>query len=261
MKSLRTLLCLLAGLAAFALPARTVYITRHGQVDGKNRISKQVRDVPLTQLGEKQALALAEYLIQKCRFNGRIYVSPFYRTIQTGTFTANLLKSKVILEPGIQEIAPGPKPGYSMDMQTIEKYFPGQTVPGKRFSDTWRLFDENAAKRTVRIQKALKEILAEEKGDILLVGHGGVIGPLINYLNAKKASPAVKHITGKGWNCSLYIFELDEKDQVKGGRYTTEFMEDKDITNNFRAPKILRPDDPRYAKTDKKKKSKGKQKK
>lgn len=236
----------------FTLSARKVYITRHGQVDPKVRVSQKLRELPLTELGEKQAQALANHLTKKCHFKGKIYVSPFYRTIQTGVFTAELLKTKVILEPGIQEVAAGPRPSYCMSSKVIKEQFPALTVPGKRFQDPWRLFNENGAKRKARVFKALQQILAEEKGDILLVGHGGTIGPMVNFFNRKRLSEKVPPVKGYSWNCALYVFELNEKDQVTGGKYTTEFMADKDLTSNFRAPKIPRPDDPRYETKNKK---------
>ena len=248
----------LAGCVLTALPlsARTVYVTRHGQVDGKTRVSKKVREPALTELGQNQAQALAAYLVEKRKFNGKIYVSPFYRTIQTGVAVGERLKTKVILEPGLQEVAQGPRPSSSMDLVTIRGFFPEMTFPGKRYKDPWRLFAEDGKKRNARVVRALEAILAEEKGDILLVGHGGIIGPLVNVLNKKRISSKVQWTRGHAWNCALYIFELDENNRTVKGSYTTEYMADKDLTSNFRCPKIERPDDPRYErkkKTDTKK--------
>ncbi|MBO4632646.1 MAG: histidine phosphatase family protein, partial [Lentisphaeria bacterium] len=154
---------------------------------------------------------------------------------------------KLILEPGIQEVATFPTPTPpGMSFAKIESYFPGLTVPGKRFVDQWRLCNESHPQRYERVSKALDVILAEEKGDILLVGHGGSVNCLVKALNHKRISPKVKKIDGITWNCSLYIFELDDQNRVTGGRYTTSFMADRDVTNNFRCPKIERPDEPRY---------------
>ena len=236
---------LFAAVIQLPLEARTIYVARHGQVDSKVRVSQTVRDLPLTDLGVKQAKALADFLVREKKFNGKIYVSPFYRTIQTGTYTAKLLNSKVILEPGIQEIAPGKKVSYSMNLKTIDSLFTGLTVPGKRFSDSWRVCAENAPMRNSRVEKAVEAILAEEKGDILLISHGGIIGP-VNRAIMKKNSGKVKRPSGTAWNCALYIFELDEKDNVVKTAYTTQYMDDKELTSNFRTPKIPRPDDPRY---------------
>lgn len=237
---------LFAAVIQLPLEARTIYVTRHGQVNPKIRISQKVRDLALTELGIKQANALAAFLVKEKKFNGKIYVSPFYRTIQTGTCTAKLLNSKVILEPGIQEIAPGKKPSYSMDLKTIETFFPGLIIPGKRFSDTWRVFAENAQMRNSRVEKAVEAILAEEKGDILLVSHGGIIGPVNRTILKRAVSPKAGRVRGTAWNCALYIFELDENDKLVKASYTTQYMDEKELTSNFRTPKIPRPDDPRY---------------
>ena len=244
-----------------AVSARKVYITRHGQVNPKESFRKnKVRELALTGLGVTQAEALAKFLVEKQKFNGKIYVSPFYRTIQTGVTVAELLKTQVILEPGIQEIAPGVRPGKTMDLKTIQAFFPEMTVPGKRYQDPWRLFAEDGKARYNRVEKALNAILAEEKGDVLLVSHGGIVGNLVNVLNKRPASKQVQYTKGISWNCALFIFELDENDKKVKGVFTTEFMEDKNLTSNFRCPKIERPDDSRYERSSNAKQIKKKEK-
>jgi len=231
-------------LTALALQARTVYIIRHGQV-GIN--IKEIKETRLTDLGIKQAQAAADFLVNKLKFDGKIYASPLYRTIETAKPTALLLKKKIILEPGIQEMAPGAKPAPpGMTLAQINGYFPDLTEPGPRFADGWRLCKETNAMRLVRVTKALDAILAEEKGDILLTGHGASVNDLVKALNNKRPSRKVKAVKGTAWNCALFIFELDDKNEVTGGRYTTEYLDDRDVTSNFRCPKIERPDDPQY---------------
>ncbi len=241
------LLLLLVCLLPAVVSARKVYITRHGQVNSKESFRKnKVRELALTELGVNQAGALAKFLVEKYKFNGRIYVSPFFRTIQTGVTVAEQLKSKVILEPGIQEVAKGVRPGKTMDIKMIQEMFPEMTVPGTRYADPWRLFAENDKARYQRVKKALDAILAEEKGDVLLVSHGGIVSILVNILNKRPASKQVEWTHGISWNCALFVFELDENNKKINGVFTTEFMADKDVTSNFRCPKIERPDDPRY---------------
>ena len=99
---------LLAALSVLPLSARTVYVARHAQVGIGIKEIKETRITP--DLGVKQAQALADFLVKKLKFNGEIYASPFYRTTETATYTAALLKKKVILEPGLQEMAPAKKP-------------------------------------------------------------------------------------------------------------------------------------------------------
>ena len=133
-----------------------------------------------------------------------------------------------------------------MNLKQIETYFPGKTVPCKRYAEGWRLCKEDAAKRRVRVAKAVDAILAETKGDVLLVTHGACVGDLMKIFRARSVSKKVKPVKGTAWNCALYIYELDDNNKFTGGRYTTEFMDDKELTSNWRCPKIERPDDPRY---------------
>ena len=226
------------------LMARTVYVTRHGQVGDRKYFDSAVRDIKLTPLGTEQAQLLAKYLTGKLKFNGTIYVSPFYRTVETGVHTAKLLNKKVILEPGIQEIAPQ-RATRVMTLSEIEDRFPGLTIPGKTFTDKWRLSFEDNAARQKRVGDTLNRILSESTGDLLLVGHGGIVGNLVLEFN-KRLAPGVNKIKGVAWNCSLFTFELNEKNEVVKASYTTEYMPDEKVTNNFRKPKIPRPDDPRY---------------
>lgn len=235
---------LLACTILLPLASRTVYVTRHGQVGDRNYFDKAVRDIKLTPLGSEQAELLAKYLTGKLKFNGTIYVSPLYRTIETGVFTAKLINKKVILEPGIQEIAPK-QTIRGMTSAEIEARFPGLTIPGKTFTDKWRLSFEDNDARQKRVGDTLNRILSESTGDLLLVGHGGIVGNLVVEFNNRLA-PGANKIKGIAWNCSLFTFELNDKNEVIRSSYTTEYMPDEKVTNNFRKPKIHRPNDPRY---------------
>ncbi|MBR2345827.1 MAG: histidine phosphatase family protein [Lentisphaeria bacterium] len=237
--------------AALLLPlaARMVYVTRHGQVgDKKDRIiltgGKKASEIKLTALGIEQAKMLADYLVKEKKFNGSIYVSPLYRTIETGTYTAALLNKKVILAPGIQEIARTKTPR-GMTLAEIEKYFAGKFTAPAGFEDNWRLSNEDNKARQNRVNAALDKILAESQGDLLFVSHGGTVGNIVRYFNAKCAKGVAK-TRGTVWNCSLHAFALDDNGKVVKGYYTTEYMPDAKVTSNFRTPKIPRPDDPKY---------------
>jgi len=232
-----------------ALQARTVYVTRHGQVEPKNkslRISSPsgAIDIKLTDLGKEQAKLLGEYLVKEKKFNGTVYVSPFNRTTETGLIVAEMIGKKVLLEPGIQEVARGKKHKV-MTGAEISAIFAGKAIPGSGFTDDWRLGGESNDARHVRVAKAIDRILKETKGDILLVSHGGTCGSIIRAFN-KKLNKGVKPAKGITWNCSLFIYEMDDNDRVTSASYTTEYMPDEKVTSNFRAPKVPKPDDPRY---------------
>ena len=244
MKIKKFLTVILALAAVLPLAARTVYVVRHAQVGIG---IKEISETRITEdLGVTQAKKLADHLVKKLKFNGTIYASPFYRTTETATYTAALLNKKIILEPGLQEMAPYKKPApKGMTLKQIHSYFEDKVVPGKRYKDGWRLCNETLDMRRVRFAKAIDAILADSKDDLLLVTHGAGIGD-INRAMAAKLVGKKKKLRGDGWNCGLYIYELNDKNQLVGYKYTTEFMDDTELTSNFRCPKIERPNDKRY---------------
>ena len=243
-KMILSLFVLLCGAAA--LDARTIYITRHGQVGDRAYYDPVVKENKITEMGKDQANRVAKFIAAK-KFDGNIYVSPFYRTIETGVVIAEHFgKRKVILEPGLQEMAERPA-RKQMGLKEIEERFPGAFVPGSAFTDDWRLGGEDRNARLVRVEKMFERLLKDDKGDIIVVSHGATVNSMVTALN-KRCVDGVKPIKGMAWNCSLFIFELNDKDQVISAVYTTEYMPDEMLTHNFKVTKIPRPDDPRYAK-------------
>ena len=59
--------------------------------------------------------------------------------------------------------------------------------------------------------------------------------------------PKLKMNLLMGMKRLLMIYELDGHDAPVSSRYTMEYLPDEKITNNFRAPKVAKPDDPRYS--------------
>lgn len=234
----------LAVLVFLPLSARKVYVARHAQVGIG---IKEISETRITEdLGVSQAKKLADYMVNKIKFNGTIYASPFYRTTETATYTGALLGKKIILEPGLQEMAPYKKPApKGMTLKQIKSYFGDKVVPGKRYKDGWRLYNETLDMRRIRYAKALDAMLAETEGDLLLITHGAGVADFNRIMRARQVGKK-KKLEGAAWNCALYIYKLNDKNQVIGYSYTTEFMDDKELTNNFRCPKIERPEDKRY---------------
>jgi len=69
--------------AGDAAVVRRIFVTRHGQPDLKRERPKyNSGDHLLSPLGLKQAAALGKYL-KKQNFQGRIYASPYLRTVET----------------------------------------------------------------------------------------------------------------------------------------------------------------------------------
>lgn len=241
------------GLLAFclffggALEARTIYVTRHGQVGDKKFRDARIKEPKLTDLGVEQSEMLAKYLAETAKFKGTILVSPLYRTIQTGAPTAKALGVKLTLDPGFQEIATHPVPTpRGMTLEEIEKRFPGATEAGPNFKDGWRLCNEDAEMRFKRVASALDRALENYSGDILIVTHAGIANTVVEVMNSRRAENKGRKFRGMPWNCYLYVFEIDDRGKVVSGKYITSHIPDEKLTDNFRCPKIERPDDPRY---------------
>ena len=232
-----------------SLQGRTLYITRHGQV-GDPAYKAFNGERALTGLGQQQAKQLGEYLKQQ-NFRGKVYVSPLYRTLQTAMNIADITKSPVLVDPGLQEyspVLPERNSGkYSicnegMQFAEISKYFP-EVSPSKRFVFPWRVMNEPENMRHARSEKTVNAILTETSGDILLVGHSATVKSLMLVLS-KRAKQPVKAIP---WNCCLITVTLDDNGQViKYTEDTGKYLKPEQITNNFRTPLVPRPDDKRY---------------
>lgn len=105
---------------------RRVYVARHGQRPAKG-------DPRLTELGVKQAAMLAERIKSVGFDDGKIYVSPYLRTVETGVQIAKLFGKKVILTPSIQERTkvPGAPDIAGLTQAELEKLFPDSSRPNR----------------------------------------------------------------------------------------------------------------------------------
>ena len=70
-----------------------IWVIRHGQ---RAKITAPAYDPPLTKLGVKQAEKAALFL-KKHNFNGKIYASPYRRTLETASIIAKHLNKKFTL--------------------------------------------------------------------------------------------------------------------------------------------------------------------
>ena len=220
-------------LCAVVLPlyGRRLYITRHGQVGYAEHHDHEAREPKLTPLGIEQAKLLGEHLKTVQKFNGTILVSPILRTIETGVIIADFFGQKVILETGIQEVN-RTHHVYGMSLEEIEKRFPGKYIPGKNFTYPWRVVNENPEIWSKRYIREMDRILQEFPGDLLLVTHGGGVSSMVPEL-CRRGNLSTR---GIGYNCSLFIFELDENDLPVKVTYVIDYIPKEKITSNRSYP-------------------------
>jgi broad specificity phosphatase PhoE len=151
----------------------TVYLARHGQSDwnAANRFQGH-SDRPLTELGRRQAEALAEELESQAPLSA-IYSSSLRRALET----ASIIGARVGLEPlpvdDLREVDVGGWAGLSRD--DVEARFPDAFRRWLDGGEGWE-DGETYAEMATRVLEALRRIAANHLDDeILVVSHGGPI--------------------------------------------------------------------------------------
>jgi broad specificity phosphatase PhoE len=151
----------------------TVYLARHGESDwnAANRFQGHA-DRPLTELGRRQAVELADALEARAPLSA-IYTSPLQRALET----ASIVGARLGLEPAavddLREVDVGGWSGLSRT--EVEERFPegfGRWLDG---GEGWE-DGETYAQMAARVLRALRQIADSHPGDeVLVVSHGGPI--------------------------------------------------------------------------------------
>lgn len=152
-------------------------VVRHGAT--ANNLAAQFTgqsDVPLSALGEQQALALAASLADE-RFDALIS-SDLQRARATLAPLAELLEQPVHLEPALREISVGVWEGQSG--AAVRALYPG-AIERWEASDSYAPEGgETVAAFRERISEALERTRREyHDGSVLWMTHGGVMGALL----------------------------------------------------------------------------------
>jgi alpha-ribazole phosphatase/probable phosphoglycerate mutase len=150
----------------------TVYLARHGESDwnAANRFQGH-SDRPLTDLGRRQAEALAEAVAAKNV--DAIYSSPLIRALETARIVAARTGLPVVEAEDLREVDTGAWSGLSR--QEVQRRFPEgfeRWVSGGAGWEDGETYEEMAA-RTLRAVNRIAE--AHPGGRILVVSHGGPI--------------------------------------------------------------------------------------
>jgi len=109
-----------------------IYITRHGQVCPTEYFGNAdfpMFDIPLSELGQKQAECIAKVLKSR-DFKGKIYSSPYRRTMMTAEAIGKACNLPVFPEQALREILKtdeGAKEFEGMTMEQLKQEF--STVP------------------------------------------------------------------------------------------------------------------------------------
>lgn len=150
---------------------RKIYIIRHCkpmQAEMRKCISQL--DLPLSAVGLEQTEVLAEWVEDNLITN--IYTSPLRRCVETASLVARGEKINVLSE--LTEISVGEWEGLSFS-EIMEKWPKEYELRGLHMGTTAPPGGESFAEGGERFDRAIRRIMEESEGDVLIVSHSGVL--------------------------------------------------------------------------------------
>lgn len=154
-----------------------IYLVRHGETEYNVKGLYMSGDIPLSEIGFKQAQNLAN------RFKNikvqKVFSSPYERTKQTAKFIEEVVNLEVEYDDDLKEIVrPSEFIGKHLtdpNVQSVKKILKeNANNPDFHYSDEENFFD--LVKRAKRIIKKIKDLTEE---DILLITHEGFMKVII----------------------------------------------------------------------------------
>lgn len=164
-----------------------IYLVRHGQDDPSRRGGWS--NQPVTPEGEKQAEALAEYILRKNVPVDKILSSDLPRAMQTAVPIARRLGLPIVPMPQLREVNNGDLAG--MDNALAEEKYPGLYWNTLGWETPYPN-GESPKEFYERIQTAW-DAVTEMDGNTLLVTHSGVIHVILALAAGRPYSNASKY--------------------------------------------------------------------
>ena len=245
LKQLGALLTLVLALTGFNLPAAAgngdlsqhsgrVFITRHGQ---RAAIKAPDFDPPLTADGRSQAELVAGELAKR-KFSGKIYASPYRRTLETASIIARKLNAPLYVAPLVQEYVKhqGKARTLARPLKMLKAEFP--LIRTENMADDWLLQGPETPQTVIaRIVKQMQLLPAKKAAeDWLFVTHGAVTKGFQLYCIDYRGNVWPK--MPMNWNCSLSEYKF-----IPGGKlqliqlFDVSFLPEDLITSNERRKK------------------------
>ena len=158
---------------------RRIFLLRHGRPDFPlgARPCLGRTNLPLGALGRMQACRTARWL-KTMEFEA-VYASPLKRAVETAEFCSHDLR----ICPDLREIDCGDWDG--LDFEEIRRRWPELYAERGRDLSIPMPNAETADEVRSRAERALRQILAENRGDVLIVAHSFVIRTLLGDLNCR----------------------------------------------------------------------------
>lgn len=190
----------------------TLYLIRHGTTDANaNGIFQGVLDLPLNDLGLKQARALGE------RFKDIdvdvLYCTPLQRTRQTAEGLRGDKDLPILVEPGIVEVDGGLMEAKKISV--IDEAFPGLMETFKTDLPNFQAPGGESTRDVYdRVTSALTRIVAENAGKtIACISHGFAIQTFLWYAKGLPFEEMEQQILRNTAVCK-FIFDSDNQLEI-----------------------------------------------
>ena len=189
------------------------YVTRHGQVANDAEYFGDVAypkgDMPLSKLGREQAELLGNRLRDE-GFSGKIFSSPYLRTMETADVIAEITGSKVYPSPALHEIFRSDESAKNFegsDLQKLSMLFKNVADDAELTLPWWPNSEESVEDVRYRVALFIDKIINEGEEDVLLVGHGASVSAAMQFFFGESG-------IGKVYNCSYNSYDTKTKKAV-----------------------------------------------
>ena len=185
-----------------------IIITRHGQsIANENDIFAGYSDFDLTELGKRQASAVAGYLVKNERIDA-IYSSDLLRAYHTATPVAEALNIAIVKDTQLREIFGGEWEGLTFT-EIAERYPEDMSVWTKDYSHSCPVGGESTKHVYERVVPHICSVAKENDGKCVLFStHATVLRAFTAYALGLSADE-VGNISF-AHNSSINIFEYDK---------------------------------------------------
>lgn len=221
-----------------------LYIARHGQVrPGEISLTEEQRrtfyvdgdpmrpigEPHISALGERQAVLLGERL-RELDFHGKIYSSPYIRTMETAQIVADICGVKIYPIGWIREMMFSDEGAQKFRGSTIEELralFPAVADDAELPYPWWTAYMDERETMFARVVRDFEEARQKFDTDTLLIGHGASVTAI--------TTRALKLNTENGFNCNCQLTTIDT-DTGYTDVYNVSHIPECLVTNNTHWP-------------------------
>lgn len=208
-------------------------------------------DVPLSELGKKQAVCLGKVL-HDSNFTGIIISSPYNRTMTTANLVAKECGVPVYMDSALREIvtkAESISEFQGMTAEKLKEQFSEVASDAVLEYPWWTVETDTREVIAKRLEDFWNKILSMGYEEILVVGHGASVFGSMNYFNKRydlgfprELGKLGDYLAERNLNCNLSYIELDEhKGLVAARMFVTTHLSEDMLTSNSK--RKIRPNE------------------